>query len=161
MSESIAERREAAVEVRVFTPEDMDQVQKLVSAGLSEPYSQLTYRYFLGGWPELALLAMNGTECVGCVVCKIESHGKDVQRGYIAMLAVDGKCRRLGVGSLLVKFAVQKMRQLGAQEIVLETEAKNKAALKLYQKLGFIRDKRLNKYYMNQGDAFRLKLFFE
>lgn len=44
-----------------------------------------------------------------------------------------------------------------ALQIVLETEATNAAALRLYESLGFIRDKRLPKYYMNGNDAYRLK----
>jgi len=40
---------------------------------------------------------------------------------------------------------------------VLETEESNAAALRLYEKLGFVRDKRLPKYYLNDSDAFRLK----
>jgi hypothetical protein len=43
-------------------------------------------------------------------------------------------------------------------QVVLETEITNKGALALYETLGFIRDKRLHKYYLNGGDAFRLVL---
>ena len=42
-------------------------------------------------------------------------------------------------------------------QIALETEVTNAAALRLYESLGFIRDKRLPKYYLNGNDAFRLK----
>ena len=42
-------------------------------------------------------------------------------------------------------------------QIVLETEETNTAALRLYERLGFVRDKRLPKYYLNNNDAFRLK----
>lgn len=44
-------------------------------------------------------------------------------------------------------------------QIVLETEVTNVSALNLYEKLGFVRDKRLYKYYLNGVDAFRLKLW--
>jgi peptide alpha-N-acetyltransferase len=43
--------------------------------------------------------------------------------------------------------------------VVLETEFTNLGALGLYQRLGFIKDKRLYRYYLNGVDAFRLKLF--
>ena len=42
----------------------------------------------------------------------------------------------------------------------LETEVTNKVALGLYEKLGFARDERLFKYYLNGVDAYRLKLWF-
>lgn len=43
-------------------------------------------------------------------------------------------------------------------EIVLETEADNVSALAFYDKLGFIREKRLHRFYLNGKDAFRLVL---
>lgn len=45
-------------------------------------------------------------------------------------------------------------------EVVLEAEVVNEGALHLYEKLGFLRDKRLPKYYLNGNDAYRLKLLF-
>ena len=42
-------------------------------------------------------------------------------------------------------------------QIVLETEVSNSGALRLYEGLGFLRDRRLPKYYLNGSDAFRLK----
>jgi peptide alpha-N-acetyltransferase len=41
---------------------------------------------------------------------------------------------------------------------VLETEFDNLAALSLYESLGFIREKRLYRFYLNGKDAFRLVL---
>lgn len=49
---------------------------------------------------------------------------------------------------------------VGGEEIVLETEQTNTAALRLYESLGFARMKRMQNYYMSGNDAFRLKLFF-
>ncbi|KAF9428846.1 hypothetical protein BGZ94_000794 [Podila epigama] len=43
--------------------------------------------------------------------------------------------------------------------IVLETEYTNTSAIALYQQMGFIKEKRLYRYYLNGVDAFRLKLF--
>ena len=42
-------------------------------------------------------------------------------------------------------------------QVVLEAEASNTTAIALYESLGFFRDKRLEKYYLIGGDAFRLK----
>lgn len=43
---------------------------------------------------------------------------------------------------------------------MLETEVTNTKALALYSRLGFIRERRLLRYYLNGVDAFRLKLLF-
>lgn len=50
------------------------------------------------------------------------------------------------------------MKEDGVEEIVLETEYDNSAALSLYESLGFIREKRLYRFYLNGKDAFRLVL---
>jgi len=50
------------------------------------------------------------------------------------------------------------MKEDGVEEIVLETEYDNHAALSLYESLGFIREKRLYRFYLNGKDAFRLVL---
>ena len=44
---------------------------------------------------------------------------------------------------------------------MLETEMANNGAIWLYENLGFVRDERLVKYYLNGGDAYRLKLWLQ
>lgn len=69
--------------------------------------------------------------------------------------------RKRKMGSQLVKLAVRAMREGGCSEAVLETEVTNQGALRLYEGLGFIRDKRLHRYYLNGNDAYRLKVWFQ
>lgn len=75
------------------------------------------------------------------------------------MLAVDVKYRKQKIGSNLVRRAIQAMVEDNAGEVVLETEITNRPALRLYENLGFVRDKRLFRYYLNGVDALRLKLW--
>jgi len=69
--------------------------------------------------------------------------------------------RKRRMGSMLVQLAVRGMRDGGCDEAVLETEITNSGALRLYEGLGFVRDKRLHRYYLNGNDAFRLKVWFK
>jgi len=125
---------------------------------------------------------MKNIEPIGCVVCKIDPEGggggvfdpnlnldtseNEEQEetnlcGYMAMLAVDTSYRRSGIGTELVKRAVRRMRKMGCNSVTLETEVSNKAAMKLYEeRLGFIREELLARYYLNFGDAYRLRLSF-
>jgi len=137
----------------------MPDIMRLIQKDLSEPYSVYTYRYFIHNWPNLCFLAMSGSECVGAIVCKLDYHKKISKRGYIAMLAVDKNFRKRKIGSTLVKKAIDAMIIDDADEVVLETEITNKPALQLYENLGFVRDKRLFRYYLNGVDALRLKLW--
>lgn len=129
-----------------------------------------TYRYFLHRFPELCILAVdkdNPTEPIGCVVGKVDTeetivNGKvqKVKTGYIGMLAVNATHRRLGIGTALVKQVLRRMQEIGCTSVTLETEVSNKAAQKLYQDtFGFIREELLVRYYLNWGDAYRLRLW--
>ncbi|SNX83281.1 related to MAK3 N-acetyltransferase [Melanopsichium pennsylvanicum] len=97
----------------------------------------------------------------GVIVCKQDRHLKGttrLMRGYIAMISVKTTHRGQGLAKQLVRRAVKEMVKLGAQEVVLETEADNEAALGLYESLGFVREKRLHRFYLNGKDSFRLVL---
>lgn len=148
------------IEYIVYDSElQMPDIMRLITKDLSEPYSIYTYRYFIHNWPKLCFLAMDEGKCVGAIVCKLDMHKKMVRRGYIAMLAVDSDYRRRKIGSHLVLKAIKAMITDDCDEVVLETEITNKAALNLYENLGFVRDKRLFRYYLNGVDALRLKLW--
>ena len=71
------------------------------------------------------------------------------------MLVVKNTHRRLGVAKMLVEACVNGMN---CREIVLETQVTNVGSLKLYDSLGFIRDKLLKWYYLDGSSAYRLKL---
>ncbi|MEW5318701.1 MAG: hypothetical protein WDW38_009900 [Sanguina aurantia] len=136
---------------------DLPTVMALIDNELSEPYSIFTYRYFLRNWPQLCYLVFHNDTPFGTVVCKMDVH-RDHLRGYVAMLVVDKTFRGKGIGSELVKLSIQQMIAGGCEEVVLEAEVCNSGALRLYHGLGFIRDKRLHRYYLNGIDAYRLKL---
>lgn len=164
----------------------LDAVMRLVSSDLSEPYSIFTYRYFLMRFPELCILAVpeEGGEPVGCVVCKIDTsdgdgvtdvpqqlgvgeEGTDSQEepalsGYMGMLAVETDWRGSGIGTALATLAIRRMRDMGCSSVTLETEVTNDAAIRLYEdRLGFVREELLVRYYLNWGDAYRLRLWFD
>lgn len=156
---ALEEHDESIRYVRYESELQMPDIIRLITKDLSEPYSIYTYRYFIHNWPQLCFLAMVEKDCVGAIVCKLDMHKKMFRRGYIAMLAVDSKFRRKGIGTNLVKKAIYAMVEGDCDEVVLETEITNKSALKLYENLGFVRDKRLFRYYLNGVDALRLKLW--
>ncbi|KAJ3770505.1 acyl-CoA N-acyltransferase [Lentinula raphanica] len=146
---------------RVYTGEsDLPHVMALVESELSEPYVIYTFRYFLSQWPHLAFLAYSpqSPTPVGVIVCKQDLHRNMYNRGYIAMLSVDKGYRKRGIASTLVRNSMEAMKEDGVEEIVLETEYDNLPALSLYESLGFIREKRLFRFYLNGKDAFRLVL---
>ncbi|CAO1630667.1 unnamed protein product [Sympodiomycopsis kandeliae] len=161
---------------------ELPLINALIEKELSEPYIVYTYRYFLNQWPQLCLLAWStqcdaeddgdaslqqpgthakrGDEAIGVIICKIERHmkGQRKMRGYIAMLSVRPDHRGQGIATQLVTRANKIMSSMGAQEVALETEADNLASLALYERMGFMKEKRLHRFYLNGKDCFRLIL---
>jgi ribosomal protein S18 acetylase RimI-like enzyme len=166
-------------------------MRQLISKDLSEPYSIYVYRYFLYQWGDLCFLAMDEKDqMVGVVVSKLEPHRDGPLRGYIAMLAVREEYRGQGIATKLVRMAIDAMIERDADEvcshpfenfslsscwniggigadsgvfiqIVLETEITNTGAMKLYERLGFLRSKQLHRYYLNGNSAYRLVLYLK
>mmetsp|Transcript_25194 Transcript_25194/g.41982 ORF Transcript_25194/g.41982 Transcript_25194/m.41982 type:complete len:202 (+) Transcript_25194:38-643(+) len=141
----------------------LPDIQRLVSKDLSEPYSVFTYRYFVHNCPRFCIcaydLAANGEKTmIATIVCKLEGEGEAME-GYMAMLAVDKEYRKKGIGRKLSTMVIDRMIEDGCRLVTLETEASNKGALSLYMKLGFVKEEKMVKYYLNSGDAYRLKLW--
>ncbi|KAI0389348.1 acyl-CoA N-acyltransferase [Xylariaceae sp. FL0594] len=141
-------------------------IRALISKDLSEPYSIYVYRYFLYQWAHLCYMALNPVDnsLLGVIICKLEhhaSHSPPTHRGYIAMLAVSSAFRGNGIATALVKKAIDAMADRRADEIVLETEETNIPAMRLYERLGFLRSKKLHRYYLNGNSAYRLVLLLK
>ncbi|KAJ7543468.1 hypothetical protein O6H91_09G039400 [Diphasiastrum complanatum] len=142
----MAEEEEGGIRYESYHGEEqLPLIMSLIDQELSEPYSIFTYRYFITLWPNL---------------CFLMGQHRSTFRGYIAMLVVIKPFRGKGIATELVTRCIQVMRDSGCDEVTLEAEVTNKGALALYGNLGFIRAKRLHKYYLNGVDAFRLKLLF-
>ncbi|KAI9812797.1 MAG: N-alpha-acetyltransferase mak3 [Phylliscum demangeonii] len=140
----------------------LSPIRQLISKDLSEPYSIYVYRYFLYQWGHLCFMALDETEhLVGVIISKLEPHRGGSLRGYIAMLAVKEDHRGGGVATKLVRMAIDAMIEGDADEVALETEVTNVAAMRLYERLGFLRSKKLHRYYLNGNTAFRLVLYLK
>lgn len=137
---------------------EIPQIREMIARELSEPYTLYVYRYFMHNYPDLTIMARDGDKLVGTIVSTLSPHKNKRQRGYIAMLAVQNEYRGHHIGTTLVSMIVDAMKEMNVDEVVLETEVANTAAMKLYENLGFMRSKRLYRYYLNANDAFRLIL---
>ena len=62
---------------------------------------------------------------------------RGLREGTVFLLSVDTKQRGKGYGEALLRYAVEGLKQQGAQYIKLSVRAENEPAQKLYRKLGF------------------------
>ncbi len=78
----------------------------------------------------------------GDVVIAYALTGRARWRGFLQRLAVDPAHRRRGLGRVLVLDALRWLRRWGTERAVVNTPTGNRAALALYEGLGFRREPR-------------------
>ncbi|MGZ3767017.1 MAG: bifunctional helix-turn-helix transcriptional regulator/GNAT family N-acetyltransferase [Mucilaginibacter sp.] len=78
-------------------------------------------------------IALYGGEAVGaCAIIKM-----DDKKFELAKMAVSPKAQGKSIGTLLGRACIEKVRELGADTLYLESNTKLKPAISLYRKLGF------------------------
>jgi len=81
---------------------------------------------------------------------------------HILNLAIDPPFRRLGIAHSLLLFSLDFSYKKGGRVYILEVRKKNRAAINLYKKLGFVPWWIRKKYYADTGDdAIVMRLFFD
>jgi mycothiol synthase len=91
--------------------------------------------------PDLSFLATRQGQALGFVT---NAHSEEDPQhcGYLIQLGVIPRWRGQGVGAALTLRALQGWRSAGRQALVLHVNSNNPGALRLYQRLGFVRIKR-------------------
>ena len=144
-----------------------ERIMELMTQYLSEPYPIYTYMYFLDLFPDCTIICYdknkknekNELYICGAVVGNINRKPNKIQ-GYIAMLAVEEEYRKKGLGKKMVELLIDHFKKAyKVNEISIETEVDNYAALGLYESFGFVRTKMYINYYFNANNAYKLKLF--
>ena len=77
--------------------------------------------------------------------------------GHIWTLEVLPPYRKRGIGARLLTELEERLRAMGAVECYLEVRADNEPALRLYEKLGYEKECRLEDYYGPGVDGFRMR----
>lgn len=101
---------------------------------------------------------------VGCRIagiCIVErSHESNSQRMMISSICVESACRRLGIARKLIELAIASIhRCLGeGTDICLMVSAKNLAAMKLYESVGFKALSVVEKAYFDGSDGYIMSL---
>jgi ribosomal-protein-alanine N-acetyltransferase len=139
--------------VRDFEPEDFETLwrmdQECFAPGIS--YSKRELRSFIDRTGSFTLVAADGAKILGFIVIQ---GGK---AGHVITIDVGPEARRLGVGSLLLRTAEQRLFSAGSYMINLETAVDNLNALAFYKRHGYSVIRTWPRYYGNGVDALVLK----
>ncbi|NER79958.1 MAG: GNAT family N-acetyltransferase [Leptolyngbya sp. SIO1D8] len=134
-------REQQQVEIIDYSPEFSDDFKQLNYEWIHQYFDlEETDSQYLENPDEKILnpggyiyMARYRGEVVGtCALVK-----KDHETYELAKMAVTVRARGKGIGWLLGQNAIEKARELGAKKLYIESNTALKAALKLYQKLGF------------------------
>jgi ribosomal protein S18 acetylase RimI-like enzyme len=96
----------------------------------------------LDGPDTVVLVAERADEVIGYVFAGIEPMSWRELRaecGFVHDVFVDGHARRNGIGEALLRAAIRWMEAKGMPRVVLMSAAKNDAAQRLFDRLGFRR----------------------
>ena len=87
---------------------------------------------FLARNPHTCFVAREGSRMIGAIMA-----GSDGRRGYIYHTAVAEDCRGRGVGSALVKAAMDALEKIGIHKAALVVFARNEGGNAFWEKQGF------------------------
>jgi ribosomal-protein-alanine N-acetyltransferase len=126
-----------------MTLDDLPEVMRLERESFASPWSGELFEDELARDFSHILLARDGSGGLLGYICFWALMGEM----HILNLAVDEKHRRKGIGTKLAVEAIKAAKRLGAGAATLEVREKNKAAIALYGKLGFVRAGLRKGYY--------------
>ena len=124
--------------IRTFTQTDTDRVIEIwQECGLTVPQNvpatdiQLKTEF----QPELFFVAEKASQLTGTIMAGYEGH-----RGWLNYLGVLPAWRRQGIGTALVRHALEKLKKLGCPKVNLMVRKSNLQVIEFYKKLGFLLD---------------------
>ena len=126
----------SAVTVRKMKKEDLDRVSQIEKECFSTPWSRDAFEDMIDNEAALYMVAEDNRYIVsncGVIVAAGE--------GDICNVAVDPSYRKRGIAKLLLtRIMEEASKELSVYAFTLEVRISNKAAISLYEKLGFVNE---------------------
>ncbi|MEB2836642.1 MAG: GNAT family N-acetyltransferase [Desulfurococcales archaeon] len=101
-----------------------------------------------------------GLKSLKSVLTQFRPRSPDVGRvGHLVSIAVLEEYRGRGIGSALLEETIRVMREVyDVESVYLEVRVSNDIAIRLYEKYGFVKARRVKGYYMDGEDAYIMVL---
>jgi len=158
-----------AIEVREMELEDLPGVYALGEAVFTADRWPSLYRT----WDEYEPVGLFHSDGEFCLVAEyegrlagfalgslIDKRNSSWSYGYLTWLAVNPEMKRIGIASLLIEEITEAFIRAGARMMIVDTDASNKAAIRLFHKHRFLREDRhvyLSKNLTSHPDYRRLR----
>jgi len=144
-------RTMSSLALRNCQHQDLDQILAIEQASFADSaYSRADFVYLIESAKGGFIVAEGNDHLMGYVVALSEGG-----TGIIQSIAVSPDLRRKGIGSALLKSAVDFLSEL--ERIWLLVDLNNEAAISLYHRFSFMETGRIIKrYYRNGADAIEM-----
>jgi ribosomal-protein-alanine N-acetyltransferase len=111
-----------------------------------EAFTKIQLSYLITDYNTIGLTALVNGEIAGFAIARVNIR-RNMPFGHILTIDVAPEYRRKGIAQKLLREIEDILRERGIKECRLEVRENNTAALKLYQKLGYTKIGKLEKYY--------------
>ncbi len=121
-----------------------------------EAFTKRQIAYLLTDYNTIGLIAEANNDVAGFIIAQVEIE-KETLYGHVITVNVSPAYRRKGIASRMLRETEDILKEKGIRECHLEVREDNSVALKLYQKSGYQKIGRLEKYYGNKHGLFLRK----
>lgn len=138
--------------IRKSTLEDLDYIYTLGKENLETQFSKETLKTFIIYDETYHIFSLLDDKLIGYIII-----WKSDKYGQIIDIVIEEKFRGLGFGFKLLEYGINVLKGMNVTMISLEVSANNKAALKLYEKAGFVKERTLENYYENSDGVLLIR----
>lgn len=140
--------------LRQFEMNDLFKFNNINLDVLTETYNMPFYLYYMSRWPEAFTVAeAPGGDLMGYMLGK--SEGKDeLWHGHVSAVTVAPTYRRLGLAKTLMDDLEEMSTNVyNAFFVDLFVRASNTLAINMYEKLGYVKYRRVIEYYSGEDST--------
>ncbi|HDY89772.1 MAG TPA: ribosomal-protein-alanine N-acetyltransferase [bacterium] len=143
------------IKIREMSSSDFDEVLEIEGLCHATPWTSNSFEYEIRNKGAVLRVAVLGGQVVGYICVRTI-----LDLTHILNLSVLPEFRRLGIGSMLLNSVLITLRELNSDcDLTLEVRESNIAAIKLYEKFGFVISGRRRDYFKKpEEDASIMKL---
>jgi ribosomal-protein-alanine N-acetyltransferase len=134
--------------IKSLSESDIDKIIELYGQDFSDGWNKAQFLSSFQGGRFLCLGAFDGEKLVGAISLTLGLDDADIESVFTSV-----DYRRNGVADTLVGAALDKVKQLNLNKVLLEVRKTNESAKSLYFKHGFKEISVRKKYYPDGEDA--------
>jgi len=141
------------IKLRKFKLSDLNRILEIEQSSFSiDAYPKERFERLAKLHPQDFIVAENQGKILGYIIA-YNSSGN----GNLDSIAIDPKYRKLGIGSQLVNYTIERFKKMGLKKVFLEVRTTNKKAISFFKKLGFEIKKMIKDYYRDKGNAYLME----